>query len=89
MYSTESLFTTLQQPVPRPQSHEIVLKDYEDKTPSTETIDTPIPHFSPPSTNSPLQLLQHFSCYYHKTKNTKTMESVPVNCVEYDEEIGM
>ena len=79
----------IQQAVSKPQSHEIILKDYEDKTPSTKALETPFPHFSPPSPNPPLQLLQHFSCYYHKAQNNEKMDTVSVNCVEYNEEMGM
>ena len=81
------LFITLQAAGPKPQSQEIILKDYEDRSPSEKAL-TPHPHFCPHDTSLPLQLLQHFSCHYQKAHG-KPLEPVLVNCADYNEQMGM
>ena len=73
--------------MPKPQSQEIILKDYVDRSPSEKTL-TPHPDFCPPDTSLPLQLLQHFSCHYQSGRG-KPLVPVPVNCADYNEQMGM
>ena len=87
LYNACVLFITLQPAGPKPQSQEIILKDYVYRSPSEKAL-TPNPHFCPPGTSLLLQLLQHFSCHYQSVHG-KPLEPVPVNCADYNEQMGM
>ena len=55
----------------------------------SQALETPAPHFRPCEWQERhVQLMQHFSCHYEKQSGGK-LEPVTVNCVDYNEQMGM
>ena len=64
--------------------------EVQDAMPPNKALPTPSPHLRSCQWQTHVQLLQHFICYYmYKSRRSKKLDPVPVNCVEYDEELAM
>ena len=71
---------------------------YDGPSNSPEILKTPPPHFCPRQQLKHIQLLQHFSCFYQSGRSkhatgtdgqTCALVPVTVNCVDYNEQMGM